>query len=107
MHRPDLHRYSSHHQADGPSHTSNPPTAGVELGTIREAVSNLSAHPPPSATRSTASPSSAPAPSWGDALWSRVEWRYVRWPHSLHCDDAGGGRGLGLTRRFTGLVPLP
>ena len=26
---------------------------------------------------------------------------------SLHCDDACGGRGLGLTRVFTGLVPLP
>jgi hypothetical protein len=25
----------------------------------------------------------------------------------FHCDDAGGGRGSGLTRCFTGLVPLP
>jgi len=26
---------------------------------------------------------------------------------SLHCDDSCGGCGPGLTRRFTGLVPLP
>jgi hypothetical protein len=25
----------------------------------------------------------------------------------FHCDDACGSRGLGLTRVFTGLVPLP
>jgi hypothetical protein len=28
-------------------------------------------------------------------------------PRSLHCHDSGGGCGSGLTRCFTGLVPLP